>query len=64
MKAGVVHAREDIRYEEIEETSTKKRPGTDQSKIYRNLWIRCSTCQWGCMPFLPVMYWDMSSQEQ
>ncbi|MFR7396298.1 MAG: hypothetical protein ACLUTA_14530 [Blautia wexlerae] len=44
MKAAVVVANEDVRYQEVERTSGKTGLGKSKSKMFRYLRIRCSTC--------------------
>ena len=66
MKAGVVHAREDIRYEEIEKPVPKKESSifhsaTAQTAESVDQIFHVST---GMHAIPSRMYWDMNSQEQ
>ena len=74
MKAGVVHAREDIRYEEIEKPVPKKGQvlikvkscGVCGSDIPRVMvkGTQIFHVSMGMHAISSLMYWDMSSQEQ
>ncbi len=63
MKAGVVHAREDIRYEEIEKPVPKK--GQVLIKVkYTGICGSDIPRVNGDDAISSRMYWDMNSQEQ